>query len=692
MKHRYFYILLVLIAGLGAGLFWSWPKSEEESQPTAAGAQIAVTHASDAAHAIRYLSPQYEVKVHRDIEYAMKANETAALESLKLDVYEPANDESKERSVFLFIHGGGYREGTKADAAEFSTALAKRGYVVLSMDYRLKKEPEANMALTLQHDYEDIADVVQWVADNAAGYGMDPSKIAIGGDSAGGHLALNYVNAYLTLDPAHASSIYAIVDIYGGELDKSVAAKLPPVLIVHGTIDQLIPYQLSVNLKEQLQQSGIYQDLFTMEGVGHDYKNAKYLDEIVETTAHFLWNVSRHPDPKRLPEKSGIEAISGDAFALKLPKAYEQGAADGKLKAVLPQGWSVEPVSGNPSLVNVQLPAGLDRGNHTISFSLEQGEGDTTSFAMNVKVGDPILPSFQSYYDSNDQKLKTRLLVTNRSIKPISGELQVDYVKANHSAGTFKAAIEPIEPGKDATVLIPDVTNDKRTVQIRNAAGELIQQTEEVFHTVLMRKPKQPIQVDGHLTEWTEGATEADQGRFDIADVKLPDWKGETDLSAVGYSSWDQDNLYLAVQVTDDRHSQTEAGFGIWSGDSVQLAIGIADADGGAPDAYHEFGVAMNDQGQASKWRWLAPNGFNGEDRMELNEAISREGQSTVYELAIPWKELLTDTSLVKPGMKLKLSMLVNDNDGTGRRGWLEYNSGIGTAKDINAFGDAFLQ
>lgn len=43
-------------------------------------------------------------------------------------------------------------------------------------------------------------------------------------------------------------------------------------------------------------------------------------------------------------------------------------------------------------------------------------------------------------------------------------------------------------------------------------------------------------------------------------------------------------------------------------------------------------------------------------------------------------------------GLKLKFSLLLNDNDGSGRRGWLEYNSGIGASKDSNLFGDLFLE
>jgi hypothetical protein len=61
------------------------------------------------------------------------------------------------------------------------------------------------------------------------------------------------------------------------------------------------------------------------------------------------------------------------------------------------------------------------------------------------------------------------------------------------------------------------------------------------------------------------------------------------------------------------------------------------------------------------------------------------------YEAAIPWSELTYETDRVQEELKLKFSLLVNDNDGECRRGWIEYNSGIRTAKDINAFGDLFL-
>ena len=63
-----------------------------------------------------------------------------------------------------------------------------------------------------------------------------------------------------------------------------------------------------------------------------------------------------------------------------------------------------------------------------------------------------------------------------------------------------------------------------------------------------------------------------------------------------------------------------------------------------------------------------------------------REGNKTVYEFKIPWTNLLMEGQQPKLGDKLGFSFLVNDNDGNGRRGWIEYASGIGESKNSALF------
>jgi acetyl esterase/lipase len=632
---------------------------------------------------VQYLTPAYKVTVKGDILYASKKNETDAVEPLKLDLYEPSDDHNMKRPVFIFIHGGGYTEGGKYDAADFSTGLAKRGYAVLSIDYRLKKDPFTNFTRTLNDAYEDVSDVIQWINDNAENYGMDASRIVIGGDSAGGHLAINFVNQYVSQEPSIIKPIFSIVDIYGGDLTKSADSKLPPVLIIHGTIDKLVPYQQSVELAEQLKEKGVYHNLLTMEGVGHDYKNDKYIDEIMETTTHFLWNVMNSSDLAKLPENSGFSIASGDAFDIKLPEVYHTPSKE-SINIDLPEGWQLrEEEAGR---LRIQVPEGLVRGNDTLFVSRGEDPKTEMSFAVNVNVIDPLTVKYETFYDEAAKEIRTHMDVTNQSSNNFNGSVEADYETGRSTQGTFSSSVENLEPGKSVRLEIPELARGQRTLKSYNDIGNLLQSTLDSFNALLLPKLSKPVEINGNLSDWR------DQARFNVKDIKISGWRGEQDISATGSLAWDEDNLYLGVEVIDDKHEQSAPGDAIWSGDSIQIGIGIANTDGTVPSEYHELGVARGNAGNLLKWRWLTPRGFNINDALELKYAVSRSDSTTSYELAIPWRELSHDINHVKQGMKLKFSLLVNDNDGEGRRGWLEYNSGIGSSKDVNAFGDLFLE
>lgn len=693
MKRRLIYVLSILVIVLGSWLLLHNRENKNALEKEGKEVTNVITTDSSTSAAkvtvnngqipVQYLTPAYKVTVKGDILYASKKNETDAVEPLKLDLYEPSGDNNKKRPVFIFIHGGGYTEGNKNDAADFSTGLAKRGYAVLSVDYRLKKDPFTNFSRTLNDAYEDITDVMKWINDNAEIYGMDASRIVIGGDSAGGHLAINFVNQYVSQDPSIIKSVFSIVDIYGGDLTKSADSKLPPVLIIHGTIDKLVPYQQSVELAEQLKEKGVYHNLLTMEGVGHDYKNDKHIDEIMEMTTHFLWNVMNSSELAKLPENSGISIASGDAFDIKLPEAYRIPAKE-SMNIDLPEGWILREQEEEDRL-RIQVPEGLVRGNDTLFVSRGEDPKTAMSFAVNVNVIDPLTVKYETFYDEAAKELKTHMDVTNQSTNDFNGSVEADYETGRSTQGTYNATVENLESGKSVRLEIPELARGQRTLKSYNDIGNLLQTTVDSFNALLLPKLSKPIEINGNLSDWS------DLARFDVKDIKINGWQGEQDISATGSLTWDEDNLYLGVEVIDDKHEQSASGDAIWSGDSIQIGIGIANSDGTVPSEYHELGVARGNAGNLLKWRWLTPRGFNINDALELKYAVSRSDSTTSYELAIPWRELSHDITQVKQGMKLKFSLLVNDNDGEGRRGWLEYNSGIGSSKDVNAFGDLYL-
>jgi alpha-L-fucosidase 2 len=147
-----------------------------------------------------------------------------------------------------------------------------------------------------------VEDAVRWVMKNAKQYKVDPRRVALTGESAGGHLV-----SYVAATSASRLGLRAVVPIYaphdllgrarnaghpseniqkfvgvGPELTPENEAKLekaspfyhaqpkmPPVLLIHGTKDAQVPYEQSVRMQQRLKELGVRCDLFTVQDGGH---------------------------------------------------------------------------------------------------------------------------------------------------------------------------------------------------------------------------------------------------------------------------------------------------------------------------------------------------------------------------------------------------------------------------------------
>ena len=132
---------------------------------------------------------------------------------LKMDVYEPTGDPLAQRPLIIFMHTGsflpryinGTPTGSRNDSAtvEMCTRLAKRGYVVANMDYRVGWNPAGSnvdirrgtILLAIYRAIQDAKACVRYFRSNAAAandYGIDPNLIILGGQGTGGYIAVNY--------------------------------------------------------------------------------------------------------------------------------------------------------------------------------------------------------------------------------------------------------------------------------------------------------------------------------------------------------------------------------------------------------------------------------------------------------------------------------------------------------------------
>jgi acetyl esterase len=239
----------------------------------------------------------------KDVEFARPGGK-----ALLLDLHVP--DGPGPFPAAILVHGGGFDEGSRStNVRPLFQPLADAGYAWFSIDYRMAPEyrfPQAN---------EDMDAAIKWVKANAKTYHVNPAKIVLMGESAGGFL-VNYTGTHET----PATKVAAVVDIYGtvdfvklaqqrvehperfnmasinrhmskggsirffgaeGTDDASLSKLraisplfavhkgMPPFLCIHGTKDDQVSYDQSPAMCDAMKKVGVACEIITVEGGGH---------------------------------------------------------------------------------------------------------------------------------------------------------------------------------------------------------------------------------------------------------------------------------------------------------------------------------------------------------------------------------------------------------------------------------------
>ena len=213
---------------------------------------------------VRYVDPLFEdVAVSTDIPYGQAVNYKGETQTLLLDVYKPVGDEATGRGLYIWVHGGNFRVGNKSSSGPLRDYV-KRGWVGISINYRLNPELPGNAAVGALTDpaslpafiqetedaRHDAQAAVRWARDNAGDLGIDPNLIAIGGISAGAitslMVAFNPNDPGDSGNPGPSSAIAAAVSHAGTYapvlLGDPPVPGSPPIAIYHGTNDEQVPY------------------------------------------------------------------------------------------------------------------------------------------------------------------------------------------------------------------------------------------------------------------------------------------------------------------------------------------------------------------------------------------------------------------------------------------------------------------
>jgi acetyl esterase/lipase len=262
------------------------------------------TPAATPAAAPRPLEPPFvlppSVELREGIVFARPEGQP-----LECQLFLPKERAAGPRPGIVWVHGGGWRNKAMEGRVLWRQAahVASLGYPGVNITYRLA--PAARFPAQL----EDVQAGARWVRTHAGELGVDPSRLGAVGESAGGHLAALLATTDAPVDGV-SSRVQALVAIYGVfdflhlRTERSTGAReallggnpqdapegsalwrraraaspiyradalTPPTLLLHGTADELVPFDQSVRFQRRLRELGVRADLIPGEGGGHGH-------------------------------------------------------------------------------------------------------------------------------------------------------------------------------------------------------------------------------------------------------------------------------------------------------------------------------------------------------------------------------------------------------------------------------------
>ena len=273
---------------------------------------VALVSVAAAGCTLQYVTPQgaaplryrdlvfATVSTTKDVTYGSAVDQHGTTIALKLDLYRPVGDTVVGRPAIVWVHGGGFSSGDKTspELVDEATTFAQKGYVTVSINYRLAAGCSAtaldlaSCRTAISNAMHDAQAAVRFVRANASSYGVDRGRIAIGGSSAGAITALNVGDnpddPGTSGNPGFSSAVRGAVSLSGAKLLGTADAGDAPALLFHGTADPLVPYQWAVNTVDEAHAAGLDAFLTTWDGAGH----VPYLEhrtEILDQTRNFLY-------------------------------------------------------------------------------------------------------------------------------------------------------------------------------------------------------------------------------------------------------------------------------------------------------------------------------------------------------------------------------------------------------------------
>lgn len=390
-------------------------------------------------------------------------------------------------------------------------------------------------------------------------------------------------------------------------------------------------------------------------------------------------------------DTTSLEMVFGDKADFTITKNIDE---DVEIQMDLPGNVTVVSNEGfKDNKAKIVLAAEkCDRADDDITVRLVKGGRTIYKTDMTVTYIPPIsfTMNVRPYSAKNVDRWQVVLKIKGNFYDTgVAGKLEILSPVAM-AKGSHLIDIPKVNPKEEKTIKlnIPKSESDnKLNFKARLTMGDY--ETVEIDKELALRcstfVKKQPT-IDGKIEtgEWDTKTVMKMSDTRDYFELMSGMYSGLSDLSAKVYTGWDFDNFYLAAEVTDDEWGQ-DANL-LWASDGIQFAM--APSKEGTQMAQLDIGKSK--EGEQALLE-ISTNAANIGPITNCDFKMNREGNVTTYELRMPWKEIFPDGYTVRRNSFIPFSMLINDNDGKGREGFMENGGGIGVIKNVYDFLDLFL-
>lgn len=347
---------------------------------------------------------------------------------------------------------------------------------------------------------------------------------------------------------------------------------------------------------------------------------------------------------------------------------------------------------------NVTFDIGASTGyEHEVWFTLKDGDKIVSAFPVDFQVTEPISVSVSTEQNDNiGSRWYTVISVENLLEKSdISGVARIT------SPDTYLNAqikFSDVEPGKTRKIYFnaPMMLKKRSSVvkaEINFDNGYKWSDEFRIDFSIAPYAKEKPV-LDGKVGKgewdeifWVYADTEEEA---DVIDGGKEKWNGPDDLSFKAKFKYDENNFYILAVVKDNifKPNQSTDPANIWDGDCIQLGLENRIARGINSSSFTELGLALH-QNKPVVYRWssLADDPASVIESATGNVIRDEAKKETTYEFAIPWTAVYGADYILDETYTMGFSMLANDADDGNRKGWIQYNYGIGRDKDAKKFG-----